>query len=61
MSVRAMAVELYRVMKQIEELEKELGTLPAGSSQRMQVERELKTAHTECDRIKKMLDGAKAL
>lgn len=60
MSVRTIAVELYRVLKQVEELEKKLGALPAGSSERTQLERELKVAHTERDRIKKMLDGAKA-
>jgi len=60
MSVRMMALELYRTMKQIEELESKLSNLPFGSPERDELARELRAARTERDRIKKMLDGAKA-
>jgi len=60
MSVRLMAIEFYRTMKQVEELEKKLADLPPGSPERDELERELRAARTERDRIKKMLDGAKA-
>jgi len=53
------AVELYRVMKQIEELEKKLDSLQAGSRERTELDRELKKARSEKDRLKKMIDGAK--
>ena len=60
MSVRLMALEFYRAMKQVEELEKKLLSLPSVSPERDEMEREIRAARTERDRIKKMLDGAKA-
>ena len=60
MSVRMLAVEFYRAMKQVEELERKLSDLPCSSSERDGLEWELKAARTERDRIKKRLDGAKA-
>lgn len=60
MSVRLVAIELYRAMKQIEGLEKRLEGLPANSPAREGLEREIKAARTERDRIKKMLNGAKS-
>jgi ribosomal 50S subunit-associated protein YjgA (DUF615 family) len=53
------AVELYRVMKKIEELEKELESLEAGSQERVEIERELREAMVQKGRVKKMIDGAK--
>jgi len=55
------AAELYRVMKQIERLEKELENLPeAGSMEREETGRKLREARAEEDRLKKMIEGAKA-
>lgn len=60
MSVRMVALEYYRAMKEVEELEKKIASLPSNSPQKDEIERELRAARTERDRIKKMLDGAKA-
>ncbi|MGO9017284.1 MAG: hypothetical protein ACLQVJ_02940 [Syntrophobacteraceae bacterium] len=59
MSLRMVAVELYRVMKKIDELEKELESLEAGSQQRLEIERDLREARVQKDRLKKMIEGAK--
>lgn len=60
MSVRVVAQELYRAMKQIEDLEKKLEDLSFDSPLRGELEREIRAARTERDRIKKMLNGAKS-
>jgi len=60
MSIRMLARELYRVMKDAEHLEKELHGLVPGTPQRAELERKLLEARAEERRIKKMLDGAKA-
>jgi len=54
------AVELYRVMKEIERLEKKLGSLKTGSTEREEIEEQLRKAEAERVRLKKMLEGAKA-
>jgi hypothetical protein len=59
MSIRMVAVELYRTMKKIEELEKELESLEAGSQERVEIERDLREARVHKDRVKKMIEGAK--
>lgn len=59
MSIRMLAVELYRVMRHVEELEKKIVTLPASSAEREGLEQELRRARGERDRIKAMLEGAK--
>jgi len=59
MSIRMVAVELYRVMKKTEELEKELESLEAGSQERVETERDLREAGVQKDRLKKMIEGAK--
>jgi predicted nucleic acid-binding Zn-ribbon protein len=53
------AVELYRIMKKIEELEKELESLEAGSQERVEIESDLREARVQKDRVKKMIEGAK--
>ena len=53
------AVELYRVMKQIEEFEKKLDSLQEGSQERAELDNALKKAMVERDRLKKMIEGAK--
>jgi|GEM_PF-693413 len=54
------AVELYRVMKKIEELAKELESLEAGLQQRVEIEGDLREARVQKDRLKKMIEGAKS-
>lgn len=60
MSIRMLARELYRVMKEVEHLEKELKGLTPGAPQRDELERRLREARGEERRIKALLDGAKA-
>ncbi|MGO8943449.1 MAG: hypothetical protein ACLQJ7_07215 [Syntrophobacteraceae bacterium] len=60
MSIRMVAVELYRVMKKIEELEKELESLEAGSQKRVEIEGDLREARVQKGRLKKMIEGAKS-
>jgi hypothetical protein len=59
MSIRMVAVELYRVMKKVEELLKELESLEAESQQRLEIEKDLREARVQKDRLKKMIEGAK--
>ncbi|MGA2937498.1 MAG: hypothetical protein ABSF52_10430 [Syntrophobacteraceae bacterium] len=59
MSIRMVALELYRVMKKIEELEKKLESLEAGSQERVEIERDLREAMVQKDRVKKMIERAK--
>ena len=60
MSIRMLAVELYRVMKHIEELGKKLDSLETGSRERGKLA-ELRKAGAEKDRLQKMMEGAKGL
>jgi hypothetical protein len=55
-----LARELYRVMKEGENLEKELKNLVPGAPQRVELERKLRESRAEERRIKALLDGAKA-
>ena len=59
MSLRMVAVELYRVMKKIEELVKELESLEAGSQQKLEIDKDLREARVQKDRLKKVIEGAK--
>jgi hypothetical protein len=59
MSIRMVALELYRVMKQIQELEKKLEGLEAVSQERWELENKLRVAGAEKDRLQKMMEGAK--
>ena len=54
-----MAIELYRVMQEIEGLDKELESLNAGSQERHRIEDTLRKARVEKVRLKKMIEGAK--
>ncbi len=60
MSIRMLARELYHVMKEVEELEKQLQGLAPGALGRYEIERRLAAARAEEKRIKAMLEGAKA-
>lgn len=53
------AVELYRVMRQIEELDKKLGSLPLIAPEREEIGCRLREACALRDRLKKMIEGAK--
>jgi len=53
MSFRMVAVELYQVMKKIEKLEKEFESLEAGSQEREEIEKDLREARVQKDRVKK--------
>ncbi len=59
MSIRMVAAELYRVMKELEQLEKELGGLKPGSPERVEIEGKIREGEAEKIRLKKMLDGSK--
>ncbi|MCK8602257.1 hypothetical protein [Desulfoferrobacter suflitae] len=60
MSIRLLAVELYRVIKQVEQLEKHMQDPSLTQAQRDRTAGELRKARLERDRIKAMLEGAKA-
>ncbi|NLI34437.1 MAG: hypothetical protein GX422_16875 [Deltaproteobacteria bacterium] len=59
MSIRMLAVELYRSMKQVEELEKRLEILAPDAPEKGQVLDELRRAKAERERIRAMMEGAK--
>jgi hypothetical protein len=59
MSIRMLAIELYRVKREIEGLERELKGLKPDSQGRSELEKKLVEARAEHARLKKMLDGAK--
>ncbi len=54
-----LAVELYRSMKQVEELEKRLEILAPDAPEKGQVLDELRRAKAERERIRAMMEGAK--
>jgi hypothetical protein len=60
MSIRILAKELYRVMKEVEQLEKELIGMVHGAPGKNGLVRRLAIARAEENRIKAMLEGAKA-
>ncbi|MGC8493628.1 MAG: hypothetical protein ACP5SH_18050 [Syntrophobacteraceae bacterium] len=59
MSIRMVAIELYRVVREMEELEKKLGSVPAVGPERDEVAAALREARALRDRLKKMIAGAK--
>jgi hypothetical protein len=60
MSIRMLARELYRVMKEVQQLEKALTGMAPGALERSALERRLVATRAEERRIKSMLEGAKA-
>lgn len=61
MSIRFIAIELYRVMKEVEALERQIQELPPGqTSTRQELHERLRRAKAERERIRKMLEGAKS-
>lgn len=59
MSIRMLAIELYRVMRRVQELEKALEAMNPGSPEREQTREELRIVRAEENRLKAMLEGAK--
>ncbi len=57
MSVRQLAVELYKAVKKVEELERKLKE--TSSEERLMLEKELEIARMERDRLRDMLEKAK--
>ncbi len=54
-----LAAELYRVMREVEKLEKKMEGLRPDSPERQELERKLREARAEEARLKSMLEGAK--
>jgi cell division protein FtsL len=54
-----LAIELYRVMQEVDKLEKKLGDVSPGAPERDDLERQVKHLRSERDRIKAMMEGAK--
>jgi len=59
MSLRMVAVELYRVMKEVEGLERKLESLDTRPQEKQGIEDTLRKARAEMVRLKKMVEGAK--
>jgi hypothetical protein len=59
MSIRMLAVELYRAKREEGELEKEIENLPANSPEKEGLRRRLQEAKARSNWLKALLDGAK--
>jgi hypothetical protein len=59
MSIRLLAIELYKQIKEVEELEKKLDDSPLAIDERNELNERLRRARAERDRIKAILEGAK--
>ncbi len=59
MSIRMVAAELYRVMKELELLGKKLSGLKPGSPEREEIEGKIREGEAEKIRLKNMLEGSK--
>ena len=60
MSIRMLARELYRIKKEVEELERKLEALAFDAPERVELEGRLRSARADEARVKSMLEGAKA-
>lgn len=61
MSIRLIAVELYNIMREVEALESRIRSLPPDDQAgRAVLDRELRQAKAEQERIRKILEGAKS-
>jgi len=58
MSIRAMALELYRAQKKVAELHKVIAGAGQGAAEKLS--QELRAAEKEMSILRKMLDGEKA-
>ncbi|MBW2031366.1 MAG: hypothetical protein JRH06_12810 [Deltaproteobacteria bacterium] len=57
MSIRNLARELYRLQKEVEDLERDLGSGPP--ERRKHIEERLRQTRAERDRMRKILEGRK--
>jgi hypothetical protein len=57
MSIRLLAIDLYRLTREVERLEKELEAAPP--DQREALSRQLARARSDRDRMRRALDGQK--
>ena len=57
MSIRAIALELYRAQKKVAELQKALEAVEQGAAEKLS--QELRAAEKEMSMLRKMLDGEK--
>ena len=57
MSIRLIARDLYRLIREVSELEKQIGAAPLDRREAMTVE--LRRAKVERDRLRRVLDGSK--
>ena len=57
MSIRMIARELYRLQREVEELEKNIKTLPQGDKEEMTAQ--LRKLRAERDRMRGILNGSK--
>lgn len=60
MSIRMLAKELYRVKKEVEELERRLEAAALDAPERNELEGRLRSARAEEEHVRSMLEGAKA-
>ncbi len=60
MTLKALASELYKSIKRVEQLEKEIADLSPDDPRRTTLEKELKAAKEERDRLKSALEGVKS-
>lgn len=57
MSIRTIAKDLYRLRREVEQLEKEIRTVPVEKQE--EVKTRLRKQRAELERVQSMLDGAK--
>ncbi len=57
MSIRLIAKDLYRLRREVEKLENDLASAPAGQQETL--EAKLRQARAERDRLRAILDGQK--
>ncbi len=57
MSIRTIAKDLYRLRREVEQLEKEIRTVPVEKQE--EVKTRLRKQRAELERVQRMLDGAK--
>ncbi len=59
MSVRLLAMEVYRAMRKVDELEKSLRHLPPGSAEKPELQKQLAEARAELAHLRALMAGAK--
>ena len=57
MSIRALAIELYKAQQKVHKLQDQLET--AGIYEKDHVHRELKQAETECNQLRRIIEAEK--